>query len=224
MLQSHPSNTSFSRHCLTNELQDYINDQKKNLVQIYNICYCRKSQGVHIQHGWTAGHRGQRRGQGGWEHLCSPTKQKLIQRSAASLGMLPSRIGGMTGLNLGCPGQRRRASRLQHLECFGINILFFNLNRSQCPDPQTPVPSWRSLGEGCPQRLPAGSSRGLAGQGPALGSRQASEHKIGSLGRVGSTESQVLAGIGGGGGLLGVCQCWNTSGLPWSGGPLGLGP
>lgn len=33
MLQSHPSNTSFSRHCLTNELQDYINDQKKILFK-----------------------------------------------------------------------------------------------------------------------------------------------------------------------------------------------
>lgn len=87
--------------------------------------------------------------------------------------------------------------------------------------PWSPNPSAFSAQPQGPQRLQAGSSKGLAGgrgEGSALGSRRASQRKIGSLGLVGSTESQVLAGIGE---VLGVCQCWDASGLPGSGGPLG---
>lgn len=123
------------------------------------------------------------------------------------------------GLNLGCPGQRRRDSRLQHLECFGINILFFNLNRSQYPGPRTPAPSPCSLRDlkGC-----QGEAGGAwPGKGPALGSRRASEHKIGSLGRVGSTEKIRSLPVWG--------RCWvsasvGTCWASWEWRPTGAGP
>lgn len=81
-------------------------------------------------------------------------------------------------------------------------------------------PSTFSVQPQGPQRLPARSSRGLAGEGSALGSRQASEHKIGSLGLVGSTESQVLAGMGAAGYLPVLGQVWASQ--EWR--PSGAGP
>lgn len=72
-----------------------------------------------------------------------------------------------------------------------------------------------------PQRQTTRSSRGLAWERPAPSSRQASQHKIGSLGLVGSTERiTVLKGMRGcwvfasvGGGFLGV--------RPTRAGPIG---
>lgn len=93
---THPSQV---KTFLTNELQDYINDKKKNLVQIYNICHCRKSQGAHIHHGWTVGHRDQGRGR---EPGSISAVLKQTQSSAASLGMPLPEVGG-DGPELGVP-------------------------------------------------------------------------------------------------------------------------
>lgn len=71
-----------------------------------------------------------------------------------------------------------------------------------------------------PQRQSTGSNRGLAWERPAPSSRQASQHKIGSLGLVGSTERiTFLKGIGGGAGCLPVLE-----GASWEWRPTGAGP
>lgn len=87
--------------------------------------------------------------------------------------------------------------------------------------PWSPDPSSFSVQPQGPCRLPAASSRGLAWEGPALGSRQAREHKIGSLGQVGSTERVRSLMVWG--------RCWVSASVgtlwaSWEWMPAGAGP